>query len=384
MLTKHHPARDLRLDLIRGLAALLVTMGHLRAVLFVDQPLLVESGLLTKIFYLATSLGHQSVIVFFVLSGYLVGGSVLTAGRQFSFHAYMHARLARLWVVLVPCLGLTWVVDQFISSWAPDVLKGLYAEQWHLGPRVGEFDNSLSAFLGNVLFLQTLAVPLFGSNGPLWSLANEFWYYVQFPLIYSLVSTRIYGVEPGRVFISAVAVVVIFWAMPTEMLVGFGVWLLGVLVAQLKSQKLLMPHQWSGSISLGLLAGAIAISKWSVIAGLQLWGDVVLGIGIACTLHGSRHWSLNPYSLMGRCTQRVSDLSFSLYLTHFPLVMLLGAIFSRGDRMQPALMPLIGFVLAVCGSLVVAHFFWYAFERHTQEVRRWLAMCSTKIAFRRV
>jgi peptidoglycan/LPS O-acetylase OafA/YrhL len=37
-------------------------------------------------------------------------------------------------------------------------------------------------FFGNLFFLQTIAVPSLGSNGPLWSLSNEFWYYIMFPL----------------------------------------------------------------------------------------------------------------------------------------------------------------------------------------------------------
>lgn len=375
MLTNPHPARDLRLDLIRGLAALLVTMGHLRAVLFVDQPQLIDGGVLTKIFYLLTSLGHQSVVVFFVLSGYLVGGSVLAAGSQFSLSAYMRARLARLWVVLIPCLVLTWAIDLLVAHWAPDVVTGLYAERWHVGPRPGEFDNSVGTLIGNVFFLQTTVVPVFGSNGPLWSLANEFWYYVLFPLMYGLVGTRIYAQGRGQAFMTVVVVAAIVWAMPTDMLVGFGVWLLGVWVAQVR----LAPRAWMGLTSLGLLAATIAFSKWAVIAGWPLWGDVVLGIGVAWALHATRSWRLHSDSTIGLCAQRISDLSFSLYLSHFPFVMLLGAIFSRAQRIQPGLMPLIGFFLAICGLLGVAYFFWYAFERHTPQVRRWLAIFPTKL-----
>ena len=36
-------------------------------------------------------------------------------------------------------------------------------------------------FLGNAAFLQRILVPELGTNGPLWSLANEFWYYLLFP-----------------------------------------------------------------------------------------------------------------------------------------------------------------------------------------------------------
>ena len=36
-------------------------------------------------------------------------------------------------------------------------------------------------FWGNAFFLQQTLVKTFGSDGPLWSLANEFWYYMLFP-----------------------------------------------------------------------------------------------------------------------------------------------------------------------------------------------------------
>ena len=36
--------------------------------------------------------------------------------------------------------------------------------------------------MGNLFFLQTIFVPPFGSNAPLWSLSFEFWYYLLFPL----------------------------------------------------------------------------------------------------------------------------------------------------------------------------------------------------------
>jgi hypothetical protein len=66
--------RLVHLDCLRGLAALLVVVEHLRAFLFVPFPQVVSPGVITKAFYLVTGLGHQAVMIFFVLSGFLVGG----------------------------------------------------------------------------------------------------------------------------------------------------------------------------------------------------------------------------------------------------------------------------------------------------------------------
>lgn len=68
------------------MSALLVMLGHLRAFLFLDFVDLKGTGAVTKVFYFSTGLGHQALMVFFVLSGYCVGGSVLSGlikGRSY-------------------------------------------------------------------------------------------------------------------------------------------------------------------------------------------------------------------------------------------------------------------------------------------------------------
>lgn len=57
--------------------------------------------------------GHQAVVGFFVLSGYLVGGAVLSRIREprpFLKDYYLH-RFTRVYVVLIPTLLLTLLLD---------------------------------------------------------------------------------------------------------------------------------------------------------------------------------------------------------------------------------------------------------------------------------
>jgi peptidoglycan/LPS O-acetylase OafA/YrhL len=51
--------------------------GHLRSYIFQNYHELAHPGLLVKVFYFATGLGHRAVIIFFALSGFLVGGKAL-------------------------------------------------------------------------------------------------------------------------------------------------------------------------------------------------------------------------------------------------------------------------------------------------------------------
>jgi peptidoglycan/LPS O-acetylase OafA/YrhL len=72
--------------------------------------------------------------------------------------------------------------------------------------------------LGNILFLQSIAVAPFGTNGPLWSLAYEFWFYIWFPALW--VSWRRRRPSP------LLATLLLAWVVP-NMLVGFACWLCG-------------------------------------------------------------------------------------------------------------------------------------------------------------
>ena len=176
------------LDLLRGIAAFLVLSGHLRSYIFQNYGKLAQVSLLEETFYFATGLGHQAVIIFFALSGFLVGGKVLDdiLTHRFSWSHYLVRRLTRLWIVIIPTLILTLLLDNIGIQLTKGIgYDGQYYQMYDFGPysSVG-VDHSFLTLLGNLGFLQTIFVPAFGSNGPMWSLANEFWYYVIFPLAF--------------------------------------------------------------------------------------------------------------------------------------------------------------------------------------------------------
>jgi len=180
------PYRDEILDLVRGLSALAVMVMHARGFFLYDLSESQFPNLFIKAFYFLTGLGHEAVVVFFVLSGYFVGGSVLQAiqGTGFSTSRYALVRLTRLWTVLLPALVMTFAVDRLGAHFNPGAYAGTLRQAFMSGPDLTcPAAWGPDAFLGNLFFLQTISAPVYGSNGPLWSLANEFWYYVLFPLL---------------------------------------------------------------------------------------------------------------------------------------------------------------------------------------------------------
>jgi peptidoglycan/LPS O-acetylase OafA/YrhL len=150
---------SLYLDLVRFLAALLVLLTHVRQFGLV-------SGAAAGFVPLA---GHMAVIVFFVLSGFVIAYS--TQSKQVSLREYAAARITRIYSLALPMLllafGCAFVVAQLFGpglSPAYVLNKAWLYLPLHL------------LFLGNAWTLSEVPPWL----GPWWSLGYEAWYYVLF------------------------------------------------------------------------------------------------------------------------------------------------------------------------------------------------------------
>ena len=100
------PSLSLYLDLTRFAAALVVVLGHSWLVLLPAYPLHWP--------------GPAAVIVFFVLSGFVI--AYVTDGRDRTLADYALNRLSRLWSVALPALGFGMVLFHFVghSAFSPE------------------------------------------------------------------------------------------------------------------------------------------------------------------------------------------------------------------------------------------------------------------------
>ena len=218
----------IHLDFARGVAAILVLIGHLRAFYFPQYDELANPTLFTKLLYFITGFGYEAVIVFFVLSGFFITKSIsgMIGRGAWSWKLYLVHRVARLWTVLIPALLITLCFDMTaLATSNGGYYAGDYAAAYARGPVPDTgTDLSLAVFFQNVFFLQTVTAPIYGSNFPLWSLAYEFWYYVLFPLAFIPFATNQSAFHKVG---SLVLFVVICALLPEDMIILGGVWLLG-------------------------------------------------------------------------------------------------------------------------------------------------------------
>lgn len=316
------------LDVARWLAAFAVMIGHSA---FVGLPDIMTAphGPLVYVWWFVTSFWHQAVVVFFVMSGLLVGGKALRlASRAEPFlRDYFIDRFSRIYIVFAPALALSVLVDA--------TGRGLFA-----GAGVYEWPAWDGAFapshvLGALLQLQNIWTGHVGTNRPLWSLACEFWYYLLFPL---LLAPRGYPLPARVAGLVCGLCLTIFLSIPQGFfLFGFGIWTLGALIAL--APRPLIASKW---LSLAIFAATATTIRLAVRGPiltahpyLQYCADAATAVTFAnllLTLRFSRDdgFSFCRLSLH----QRLSSCSYSLYAIHTPIVIFLLAasnvLFGKG------------------------------------------------------
>lgn len=367
------------LDILRAVAACAVMFGHLRTLFFVDFQHLHSESLPLKALYFLTGFGHQAVMVFFVLSGFLISSTVIRSRvlGNWSWREYAINRATRLYVVLVPGLLLGFFWDSLGSWQFPS--KGLYTHPLQgLGNSVPVQNLNVGTFFGNLFFLQTILCRTFGSNGPLWSLANEFWYYVLFPI--ALGAVLAWGSRRVRVAIPlTISAILLGIFLGMDKLIGFSIWLAGCTLLLCYSRFQLRAK----SAALISFFFFFALLCATLFASRTIWKDPGindLAVGFAFTLFlfavlQSTAGDATPgYSAIAR---EFAGFSYSLYVLHFPLLLFLRVWLVPSERWQPTPEHLLQSAVVAVACLLFAWSVSLVTERKTSEARTWVKRLVT-------
>lgn len=360
------------LALIRGLAALAVMSGHLRAIFFSDYGHVTSSSPLLRAFYFLTGFGHQAVMVFFVLSGFLISSAVFRrrASGDWSWMEFAIDRSSRLYVVLVPGLLFTLLWDTIGHSLAaPLYTHPLVA----FGQLTAAGNTTPPIFLGNLLFVQTILCPTFGSNGPLWSLANELWYYVLFPVVLFAAIAWAQLHLRTAIVLTLIGVLIVAFVGST-ILIGFPIWLAGCGVVLGYAKAKTLRKRWQVA-QLGFSFFVLLACLFAARTGYAsvLGNDLTVGISFAlflyCILAASQEQPSRSYS---RLAHGLAGFSFSLYVLHFPFLLVLRAWITPSQRWQPDALHLVYGTLIAIAVLTFAWLVSRFTEAKTIAARNWM------------
>lgn len=360
----HASRASVNLDVLRALAAATVLLSHWRALLFVDYPALHAHRLLLAIPYVISGAGHQAVIIFFVLSGYLIGSSVVRNLRRgrWEWREYLFQRLTRLWIVLLPALVLCALLDGvgLASHLAPLLYHGEVRN--HVTPDVAA-THGLREFVSNMFFLQQTSSPTYGSDGPLWSLANEFWYYLMFPC--ALIAIR-RGVRWWSRLLHGMALVLMLMLLSHAIVGLFPAWLAGAALAFFDLPAL---PRWSRPVVIAAYVPVFFFFAKAHFIPYRFSDYLLTAATIPLMLCLLSYRSAAEETRWVGVARRSAGFSYTVYLVHVPFLTLVTALLLHNSRWQPSAEHF-GAALGIL-ALAVAYAYGVASltEFHTTELR---------------
>jgi peptidoglycan/LPS O-acetylase OafA/YrhL len=354
------------LDIVRFVAAFLVLFGH------------ASEFFLEGAFFNNGNIQAIGVLVFFMISGFLISTSAFqkSADPKYTFRSFFIDRFARIYSCFVPALLFVAVIDMLMLN-SPEYPWGA--------------TYNLRTWLGNLFMLQDFPafqalrrlgidsstfISSFGSARQFWTISIEWWIYMLFGAVVFLIGRNkgprwlVWGfvafvaIEPFYYFVGGVnECMSILWV------IGMGTSLLFLrMPAIMQAFPSMTPHTWRRAFWLlagfGLLCMAVRGLRIHYVSELQFGTFLALAVfGLLFALGGAPRrvpaWFENAIAWM-------ANYSYSLYLTHLPVLTLLVCWFPD-RRWDPTLL-----VEAIVASNVFAIVFAYLFERHHRRLAKWL------------
>ena len=301
--------------------------------------------------FILCGFGCTWVTLFFVLSGFCIhlpqaktGSSTLDisrfARRRFwrLYPAYLASIIFSVIALLIPKLLLAFSGRQF--DWL-------------------EVSQATDAAV-NAAFLQQIWPDALKLNGVYWTLLYEVQFYLAYPLL--LWSVRKCGLLPTGVVLLASEVVLAFTGSPVACFFPdkYFEWYLGVIAAEMIVRG---KHRnfayWVALAAIGLVAGCLSV----FVVELAPLRNLLFAIGyFGLLLLASKPTSMPHLAFSMRWPVAIGVFSYSLYLTHVPVIDLIWVGFDRATMSTGLDLHRLA-VIAIPASLAFAFACYRLFER---------------------
>ncbi|HEV2182506.1 MAG TPA: acyltransferase family protein, partial [Candidatus Acidoferrales bacterium] len=217
-------------------------------------------------------------------------------------------------------------------------------------------------------YLQGILVQPFGSNAPLWSLSYEFWYYIIFPLALCALVKR-YRLSARIAYL--VFAILVTWFVGYTIASYFLIWLLGGALAISRVIKW-SPVRFSGAI----VAAAI---PFVLVLGLSVAHpldspflmDAIVALAFGLWIYAvveAREKSMS--ALYAKPARLFAGFSYTLYLTHFPIVFLLRSRIIGSRAWNPTFVHFVYALLITAAATLAAYLLALVTETKTAAARR--------------
>jgi len=336
------------LDALRFLAAFLVLLSHSRNDFFLpfNKLPLSEQNILSSLFYFIGRLGHEAVIVFFVISGFLVGGIGLERiiNRTFNLKLYVIDRSVRIYIPLLAAIILYYIICILLN-----------------------INFNWIAAIGNFFNLQGILVDSLVS--PFWSLSYEVWFYIILASI-ALIFTKknIYG------YLLFCICCIIFISLEARYLF---MWFLGAfayLCKPTKKKNLILIVALLGIISmvvLSQLSSESHIFKFRILLSKDLI-EFFLSIFICLFIQQiilDKSIEKNTYlRIIEKNFSYLSSFSYTLYLSHRIIFLILFCFWDQG-KATFTFLNIISYSIFILLTMLSCWCVYYISEKYTSNIK---------------
>lgn len=306
---------------LRGISAIIVLFSHCFQAFIAPFDLTLYSVI--------RLLGQAAVMMFFVLSGFLIGHSMQKNRQQFgqfNLTHYIKQRCTRILPPFIFALALTALLYVLAPYFFASESRFF---QHYFGIMIRyEYDISYLDFIGSMLFLNGFLTPTIAANAALWSLSYEVWFYVLagfFPfLFHSKVSALIF-----------LLVLIGLSTLNIQFLIYFLIWITAFAFSFPQVQASILDTLQIVKIILLCLALAIACFdayQFHIIYQTTQYTtenftafNFCIGLALACWLLQVQHQQKHYPAIWVKS----ADFSYTLYVIHFPLLLFILGCFPQ-------------------------------------------------------
>lgn len=350
-LSRITPEQSQQLDSIRALSALVVLLGHTNQTILL--PTLKAGSVFVGFFT------QLSVMVFFVLSGFLIGKSVcnnISKNHVFSIGQYARDRALRLYPPLIVAIILIALLAALAPFAFPSGTQQLLSMPDAKFVRT-EFTAVAKQLFGALMFLNEFKTTTPTANGPLWSLSIEAWYYVVAAALFLWPSRK-----AAAIVLLVITVVITRRNQLFYMLAP--IWFSGFALAFMHQRTPEMNNRlfgWLFALLTAAVALAVALVLFAEPLGTSIWLDRMNHFRLISGLWFATFMAL----IMGGGARfpvlfhKQAGYSYTLYVIHFPIMLfILGATqqYIYGSITRSIVVGALTIIFSIAAAKLIAHY----------------------------
>lgn len=334
---------SLILDLIRGLSAQVVVIGHgisfFGIFTFLHEPNF-------------PWMQNIAVLIFFLLSGFLITYSTVRKldKENYNFKYYFADRLSRIYTAFIPAIIFVLIIDSLCLYLKPN--DYVYSEAFNIKTLIGNL-FMLQDYPFSYKLSTNFSITSFGSGRPFWTLAIEWWIYLFFGYLLLVIFKK------RKLKLLNILVLLVFSIVPVYNLIsgrGNGLttyWIFGAIIYLIISLKILEKITYrlkvimaSGLLILAFVRAYFVMSAYDAIFAFLLSITLLLIIDLFKNIKFKK--------LFQKFIKFNASYSYTLYLIHYSILDFIFVNYS--NYYNKYILFIIGFLVSNIISAVIGRY----------------------------